>query len=140
MHDATRVIRAGLPGVSQGEPFLPGPTFAGAYHFAGDPSSSPYTYGRYHNPTWTHFEQALSELEGGPTLVFASGMAAVAAVFGVTLRSGDVLVMPSDSYYTARLLAEGYFASQGIEVRTVPTRGDVESGLFDGAKLVWLAP
>src|SRR5579864_7670357 len=89
MRDGTRVVRAGLPQVEQGEPFLPGPTFAGPYHLTGDPSSSAYTYGRYHNPTWTHFEQALSELEGGPAVVFASGMAAVAAVFGVTLRAGD---------------------------------------------------
>ena len=96
MRDGTRVVRAGLPQVAQGEPFLPGPTFAGPYHLTGDPSTSAYTYGRYHNPTWTHFEQALSELEGGPAVVFASGMAAVTAVFGTTLHPGDVLVMPSD--------------------------------------------
>ena len=30
MRDGTRVVRAGLPQVAQGEPFLPGPTFAGA--------------------------------------------------------------------------------------------------------------
>jgi len=58
MRDATRVNRAGLPQVHQGESFLPGPTFASAYHFSGEPSSSEYTYGRYHNPTWTRFEQA----------------------------------------------------------------------------------
>ncbi|MFL5658534.1 MAG: hypothetical protein ACJ8CB_30655 [Ktedonobacteraceae bacterium] len=65
MRDGTRVIRAGLPDFAQGEPFLPGPTFANSYHLAGDPSSSLYSYGRYHNPIWTHFEQALSELEEG---------------------------------------------------------------------------
>src|SRR6266566_3242899 len=64
MRDGTRVVRAGLPRFAQGEPFLPGPTFAGPYHLTGDPTTSAYTYGRYHNPTWTHFEQALSELEG----------------------------------------------------------------------------
>src|ERR1700692_140948 len=106
MRDGTRVIRAGLPQASQGEAFLPGPTFAGTYHLTGDPASSSYSYGRYHNPTWTSFEQALSELEGGPALVFASGMAAVTAVLGTTLQAGDVLVMPSDGYYTARMLAE----------------------------------
>ena len=71
MHDATRVIRAGMPIPAQGEPFLPGPIFAGTYHFSGEPETSLYTYGRYHNPTWTRFEQALSELEGGSALVFA---------------------------------------------------------------------
>ena len=40
MHDGTRVVRAGLLGISQGEPFLPGPTFAAPYHFSGNPSTS----------------------------------------------------------------------------------------------------
>src|SRR6266849_4203924 len=133
MHDATRVIRAGMPIPAQGEPFLPGPTFAGTYHFSGEPETSLYTYGRYHNPTWTCFEQALSELEGGSALVFASGMAAVTAVFGVTLPTehadgkGSVLVMPSDCYYTTRMLAEGYFASLGVEVRMAPTAGKAQN-------------
>src|SRR5262249_36635713 len=107
MHDATRVISAGLPKPAQGEPFLPGPVFAGPYHVAGDPASSPFTYGRYHNPTWTHFERALGELEGGEAVVFASGMAATAAVLGCVLRPGDVVVLPADGYYTTRMLAEG---------------------------------
>lgn len=138
MRDGTRVIRAGLPGFAQGEPFLPGPTFAAPYHLVGDPSSSPYSYGRYHNPTWTHLEQALSELEGGTAVIFASGMAAVTAVFGCVLRPGSVLVMPSDGYYTARMLAEGYFATLGIEVRLAPTASNAQLELLDGATLLWL--
>jgi len=31
MRVATRVVLAGLPVPAQGEPFLPGPTFSGAY-------------------------------------------------------------------------------------------------------------
>ncbi len=141
LRDATRVIRAGLPPASQGDPFLPGPTFASAYHFSGEPSSSPYTYGRYHNPTWTHFEQALSELEGGPSVVFASGMAGVMAVFGTALRShgrGNVVVMPSDGYYTARALASGYLSLSGIETRLAPTGGDAQLEKLEGATLLWL--
>jgi cystathionine gamma-lyase len=100
MQLATRVLHAGIPPAAQGQPFFPGPTFAAPYHAAGDPASSSHTYGRFHNPTWTHFEQALSELEGGPCVVFSSGMAAMAAVLGTVLRPGDVVVMPGDSYYT----------------------------------------
>jgi cystathionine gamma-lyase len=138
MRDATRVIRAGQPAPERGQPLHPPITFASTYHTPGDPSESDYTYGRYHNPTWTHFEAALSELEGGPALAFGSGMAAVAAVFGSTLRPGHVVVLPSDSYYTTRLLANGYFTQLGVEVRMAPTREDAQIDRLDGAKLIWL--
>ncbi len=139
MKDATRVVRAGLPEARQGEAFLPGPTFAGTYHFSGEPASSPYTYGRYHNPTWTAYEQAITELErGASTVVFASGMAAVAAMLGVTLKPGDRLVMPSDAYYTARMVANGFFTTLGVEVQLAPTAGNAQREHLAGARLLWL--
>jgi cystathionine gamma-lyase len=138
MHDETRIIRAGLLPATQGEAFLPGPVFASPYHAAGDPSTVPYTYGRFHNPTWTHFERALSELEGGPAVVFGSGMAAVAAIFGVVLRPGDTVVLPADSYYTTRVLAQGSLAALGIHTRLAPTAGNAQRDCLDGAKLLWL--
>lgn len=138
MRPATQIIRAGVPAATPGDPFLPGPTFAAPYHAAGDPSSSAYTYGRFHNPTWTLFEQALSELEGGPSVVFASGMAAMAAVFGTVLRAGDSVVMPSDSYYTGRVITNGYFAQMGVQVRHAPTANNAQREYLEGAKLLWL--
>jgi cystathionine gamma-lyase len=68
-------------------------------------------------------------------------MAAVMAVFGTTLRAhgrGNVLVMPSDGYYTARLLASGYLSKSGIETRLAPTSGDAQLEKLDGATLLWL--
>ena len=138
MEIGTRVVRAGLPKPSQGAPFFPGPTFASAYHAAGDPAEVSFTYGRFHNPTWTRYEDALSELEGGRAQVLASGMAAVAAVLGVTLRPGSVAVLPSDSYYTTRLLASGYFAEMGVTVKVAPTAGNGQEALLEGATLLWL--
>lgn len=123
MRDATRVVRAGRPPSAPGEPFLPGPTFAATYHVAGDPAQSPHTYGRFHNPTWTAFEKALGDLEGGSAVVFASGMAAVMAVISVSARPGDVVVLPSDSYYTIRRLMQGHLADLGVQVRMAPTTG-----------------
>jgi cystathionine gamma-lyase len=138
MHDATRIIYAGLPKPSQGQPLLPGPVFAGPFHLSGDPATSPYTYGRYHNPTWPLFEGALGELEGGEAVVFASGMAATAAILGMAVRPGEVAVLPADGYYTARMLAEGFFAKIGVQIRTAPTAGDAQAECLDGAKLLWL--
>lgn len=138
MRLATRVVRAGLPQAQQGAPFLPGPTFAATYYAAGDPASIPFTYGRPHNPTWTQFERALSELEGGEAVVFASGMAAIAAVLGSVLRPGDTIIMPSDSYYAGRALAKGYLTEMGIQVRSGATAGNAQMELLDGAKLLWI--
>ena len=138
MHDATRVVRAGVPEPAQGDPFLPGPVFAAPYHAAGDPATSPYTYGRFHNPTWALYEKALGVLEGGEALVFASGMAATVAVLGTVLKPGDAVVLPADAYYTTRVLAQGWFAQAGVQVRMAPTAGGSQGDCLDGAKLLWL--
>lgn len=139
MKESTKVVRAGLSETEQGIPFLPGPTFAGTFHTSGDPASSAYTYGRYHNPTWTAYEKAITELEGGvATIAFSSGMAAIAAVFGTTLKPGDRLVMPSDAYYTARMLASGFFQTLGVDVQLAPTAGNAQKDFLKGAKLLWL--
>jgi cystathionine gamma-lyase len=138
MKAATRTVRAGLPHPEQATPFLPGPTFAAPYHAAGNPINAPYNYGRLHNPTWTQFEQALGELEGGIALVFASGMAAIASIFGAVLRPGDKVVIPADSYYLARVMANGYFTQMGIQVVMAPTANNAQLKYLDGAKLLWL--
>lgn len=138
MRDGTRVIRAGHAQPGPGEPFSAGPTFASTYRLTGDPAGQPFAYGRFSNPTWSDFERAIAELEGGPALVFGSGMAAVAAVFGAVLRPGDTVVVPSDCYYTVRLLAEGFFAEMGALVRTAPSVGSEMAEAVEGAKLLWL--
>jgi cystathionine gamma-lyase len=136
--DGTRVVHAGLPAPEQGEPFLPGPTFAAPFHATGDPEQVAYYYGRHHNPTWTGLEAALGELEGGQAFVFPSGMAAVSAVLLPLLRPGDVLVAPSDCYMSVRTIAEEYLAERGVNVRLVPTSTDDVLEVLDGARLVWL--
>jgi cystathionine gamma-lyase len=141
--NATRVVRAGRgrgPDArpDSGEPFLAGPVFAAPYLLPGDPTETPYGYARFANPTWTAYERAIAELEGGPALVFASGMAAVSAVLLATLRPGDVVVVPDDAYYTTRLLTSGFFAEVGVHVRQAPTAGNAQRRLLDGCRLLWL--
>jgi cystathionine gamma-lyase len=131
--DGTRVVHAGLPAPSQHEPLLPGPQFASLYHLSGEPSGHPLEYGRYGNPTWTRWEAALGELEGGQAVAFASGMAAVAAVLVPRLSPGDVLLLPSDGYPSVRDLAASL---PGVELRTAPTRDF--AGALEGATFAWL--
>ncbi|MBX9397977.1 cystathionine gamma-lyase [Streptomyces sp. TRM72054] len=139
--EGTRAVRAGLPEPVKYEPTLPGPVFAAHYHLPGEPTG-PYTYGRDENPTWTHLERAIGELEapgrdGIDTLVFASGMAAISSVLFSQLRAGDAVVLPSDGYQ-ALSLARAQLEAYGIEVRTAPTGGDAQLDVLDGAKLLWI--
>ncbi|MER8232174.1 cystathionine gamma-lyase [Streptomyces sp. NPDC094049] len=141
MGDGTRAVRAGLPEPVKYEPTLPGPVFAAHYHLPGEPTG-PYAYGRDDNPTWTHLERAIGELEapGEPdveTLVFASGMAAISAVLFSQLKAGDTVVMPADGYQALPLLHQQLRAF-GVEVRTAPTGGDAQLDVLDGADLLWI--
>jgi cystathionine gamma-lyase len=143
MRDVTKIIRSTLTRTDAGQPLHHGPVFAAPYHTPGDPSDVPYTYARAHNPTWTALEDAIGKMESGEgyqasALVFASGMAACTAVFGAVLRPGDVAVLPSNAYYTARILMQEYFTQMGVVLRMAPTAGDAQADLLQGARLLWL--
>ena len=132
----TRVVRAGLPAPEQGEPFLPGPVFAAPFHLSGDPESSPAPYGRYANPTWEAYESALGSLEGAEAVLFASGMAAVAALLLTELRPGSVLAIDSSSYHGVRRLAATHLEANGVEVRLAAPAELAEAA--QGANVLWL--
>jgi cystathionine gamma-lyase len=153
LQDSTKIIRSTLTPVVAGEPLHAGPVFVGPYHAPGDISEAQYCYARSHNPTWTELERAIAQMESGEfaaghastgesyeagALIFASGMAACAAVFGAVLRPGDVAVLPANSYYTARMLMREYFAEMGIVLRFAPTANDAQGEHLDGARLLWI--
>jgi cystathionine gamma-synthase len=73
--------------------------------FARDADYAPIgatTYSRYHNPTYEPVERLAAALdEGAEALVFAAGMAAVAAVFE-TLTRGQHMVAPTIMYHGAQ--------------------------------------
>jgi cystathionine gamma-synthase len=54
-------------------------------------------YGRYGNPTWTAFEDAVGALEGGRCLAYASGMAAATSLLDL-VAPGDKVVVPRHTY------------------------------------------
>lgn len=139
--EGTRAVRAGLPEAVKYEPTLPGPVFAAHFHLPGEPTGG-YAYGRDENPTWTHLERAIGELEapgrdGVETLVFASGMAAISSVLFSQLRAGDAVVLPSDGYQVLPLV-RAQLEAFGVEVRTAPTGGDAQLDVLDGARLLWI--
>jgi cystathionine gamma-synthase len=95
-------------------------------------------YARVSNPTWEALEEVLGALEGGVARVFASGLAAVAAVVG-TVPTAGVVVVPRHAYSgTTALLAERS-AAGALQVRTVDAE-DVEGivASCEGADLLLL--
>jgi cystathionine gamma-lyase len=136
--DSTRCVHAGRPAPRFGQPLLPGPELASTYVL--DPETGPIagrpSYGRPDSVTREHLETALGELEGGDSLAFATGMAAVSATLLSLVSPGDEIVLPQDGYYLTRAWASGNLSPRGVTVRLAPTAGPYPS--FAGARLVLL--
>ncbi len=108
-------------------------TMASTYVAGGD-----LEYGRYANPTWTAFEDALGALEGGRCLAFSSGLAAVATVFDLVGKDAKV-VAPRHAYHgsvaqLADLESRGRLSS--VLVDSADTEAMVKA--CDDAALVWI--
>lgn len=132
--DGTRCVHGGHEVGRTGAPMHPGPVLSSAFHLGIPPEPTPADfYGRADNPTWRALESAIGELDGGECVVFASGMAAIAAVLRLAGRDGT-LVLPSDGYYLARSLAHEELGPLGVEVREAPTAAPLPP--LDGAALV----
>jgi cystathionine gamma-lyase len=138
MQRDTMILNAGYQPTSEPGAFRLGPQFSSTYTVPGDPAQHALTYGRTHNPTWSAWEEALAVLEGGTAVAFASGMAAVAAVFGVCVKPGDVVVLPADAYYNIRVFASTWLKTIGVQARLVPTGGNAQAGALDGSQLLWV--
>lgn len=95
-------------------------------------------YGRYGNGTWSALESAISELEGGRTLVFASGMAAISSVFSI-LPKGAVIVASKNGYSGTMTLLKKAVDSGMAEVRFVDISNTQEVlQEIKGAMLLWI--
>ena len=106
--------------------------FASAYHAGG-----PVAYARDGNPTWSALEDVLGDLEGGMAVVFASGMAATAAVFD-QVPIGGAIVVPRDGYYGTRAFLEAAVPGRW-EMRPVDVADtDATIAACAGAHLLWI--
>jgi cystathionine gamma-synthase len=89
-------------------------------------------------PTWEALEEIIGGLESGKAVAFASGMAAIAAVFD-QLAAGSVVVLPDDLYQGVAGLAAAGAERRRWSVQRVPvddTAGWVRAcGVAD---LIWI--
>jgi cystathionine gamma-synthase len=133
MRPATRAVHAGRPPHDVDQPLNVPITMASTYVAGGDRE-----YGRYANPSWSAFEEAVGELEGGRCLSFASGLAAVATVLDL-VGLEQTVVAPRHAYNgTVSQLAD--LESRGrVRARLVDiVDTDVVVAACADAALVWL--
>ncbi|HEY8753756.1 MAG TPA: PLP-dependent transferase, partial [Arthrobacter sp.] len=116
----TVVVAAGRPPRERDEPVNPPIVLSSTYFGTGALGDGDRGYGRYSNPTWDPFEDALGQLEGSelPGLLYASGLAAVSSALSL-LPAGGVLVMPSHSYAGSLVMATELAQKGFLELRTV---------------------
>lgn len=130
---ATRLVGAGRSAEWTGTPSQPGsvvspPVWRASTHLypdaasvhAGKPNADGhFYYGRRGSPTQWALADALTELEPGAagTVLYPSGVAAIAGALMAVLRPGDVLLMTDNAYEPTRSMARGLLKDMGIETR-----------------------
>lgn len=129
LHPATIAIHGGEEKRALGAPVATPVTTATSFFThpdaAGFSASSleadaPHFYTRWSNPTLGLLEQRLALLEGGEAaLSFASGMAAITALFLSRLTAGDHLVLSNVCYAGVAEFAHHGLPKMGIEVTAV---------------------
>ena len=129
----TIAITAGRPAVTPDSALNPPISLNSTFTSGG-----PIGYGRYGNETWTALEAAIGALEGGQTLSYSSGMAAVSAVFS-TLPVGAKVVASNQGYSGVMTLLGNLTAAKKINATLVSIADtDEVIAALDGADLLWL--
>jgi len=127
----TIAIHGGETGRALGQPVTPAPVLSTTYYTHPDAvgfsaedlkADTPHFYTRWSNPTLELLEKRLAELEGGEAaLSFASGMAAITALFHEHLAAGDHLVLSDVCYAGVAEYAHHNLPRLGITVSHVDT-------------------
>ncbi|MEO0799652.1 MAG: cystathionine beta-lyase [Pseudomonadota bacterium] len=99
-----------------------------------------FRYGAKGTPTTFKFEDAITQIEGGAgTLLFPTGLAAVAHPFLSLLRPGDHVLLADSVYGPARAIAEQYLPQRGIDCEFYPRGHDeVVARLRSNTRMVYL--
>jgi cystathionine beta-lyase len=129
----TRITAAGRRAEWTGTPGHPGavvspPVWRASTHLYPDMAAlrahpanrdGNFYYGRRGSPTQWALADALTALEPGAagTVLYPSGVAAIAGVLLTVLRPGDVLLMTDNAYEPSRAMGRGLLADFGVETR-----------------------
>ncbi len=139
---ATRIVEAGRRKEWTGAVVNP-PVWRGSTHLYADSADlargrpnedGHFYYGRRGSPTQWALAEALTELEPGAagTVLYPSGVAAIAGVLLSVLETGDSVLMTDNAYEPSRVMAKNLLAPLGIVTRFFdPLDPDGFAALFD---------
>ena len=133
------VTRASAPNLVMSTSFIADAD--ASFSVEGLEEDAPYFYTRWSNPTVHQLERKLSELEGAEACVaFASGMAAVTALFNHYLTPGDHLVISDVSYAATAEMTNDMLPAMGVKVTKVNMSdlGEVRGAVTDQTKLLYV--
>lgn len=133
LHTETKVVAAGRPDKKPDGELNPAIALNSTFHAGG-----PIGYGRYGNESWSALEEAISALEGGQTLIYGSGMAAISCVFSL-LPHGAVVTASHNGYQGTTTMLKQMHDSGRLTVRFVDL-ADTESTLaqIPGTQMLYL--
>ncbi|MBV9832135.1 MAG: PLP-dependent transferase [Marmoricola sp.] len=133
LRPSTKAVHLGRPPHEPDQPLNTPITMASTYVAGGD-----LEYGRYGNPTWAAFEEALGGLEGGRCLAFSSGLAAVATILDL-VGTGQKVVAPRHAYNGSVMQLADLELRERIKAHLVDvTDIDEVRAACDDASLVWI--
>lgn len=118
-------------------PFYPSTTFERGPE--GEISPKGFLYSRMANPNRSALEKVLADLEGGKeAFAFASGMAAVDAVFQTVLKPGDHLIVPDDNYHGVTHLLKSHYPDWqiGFDAVDMSDLKKLEAAIRSNTKLI----
>ena len=127
-HPATKLVTRGRRAEWTGAVVNP-PVWRGSTHLYADSAAlaagkttnedGRFFYGRRGAPTQWALAEALTELEPGAhgTVLYPSGVAAIAGALLAVLKPGDVLLVTDNAYEPTRTMALGLLKRLGIEAR-----------------------
>jgi len=124
MERETQLAHARLPAVERG-----------TIHPFHDGQPGPVYYQRYAHPVGLEAERLIGELEGGPALLFPSGMGATTALTLAMLHPGARIAVAHGGYYGTFGMLSGELSRWGLEVVAFDQTGPPPE-----ADLVWLEP
>ena len=129
----SKVVAAGRPEKKADGELNPPIALNSTFHAGG-----PIGYARYGNETWSALEEAIEILEGGKTLIFASGMAAINAILSLLPPAG-VIVAATNGYQGTTTYLKNLHDTGKLTVRFVDLTNTKECmAAIDGAQMVHL--